>query len=152
LAAQVALAEGATVHVLTRSPQARALAIELGAASADGATDPPPERRDAAILFAPVGELIPVALAALDRGGTLALAGIHLTDIPRLNYQQHLFEERTLRSVTANTRTDGAEFLEIAARIGLRVTVSRYPISEADRALTDLAADQVTGAAVLIND
>lgn len=152
LAAQVALAEGATVHVLTRSAQARALALELGAASAGGAADPPPESLDAAILFAPVGELVPVALAALDRGGTLAVAGIHLTDIPALNYQRHLFQERTLRSVTANTRQDGVEFLEIAARIGLRVTVTRYPMSEADRALADLAADRVRGAAVLIND
>ena len=152
LAAQVALAEGATVHVLTRSPQARALALQLGAASAGGAADPPPEPLDAAILFAPVGELVPVALAALDRGGTLAIAGIHLTDIPALNYQRHLFRERTLRSVTANTRQDGAEFLEIAARIGLHVTISRYPMSEADHALTDLAADRVTGAAVLVND
>ena len=152
LAAQVALAEGATVHVLTRSAAARALALELGAASAGGAADPPPEPLDAAILFAPVGELVPVALAALDRGGTLAVAGIHLTDVPALNYQRHLFQERTLRSVTANTRQDGAEFLELAARIGLRVTVSRYPMSQADRALADLAADRVHGAAVLIND
>jgi alcohol dehydrogenase, propanol-preferring len=152
LAAQVALAEGATVHVLTRSPRARELALELGAASAGGATAPPPEPLDAAILFAPAGELVPVALAALDRGGILAVAGIHLSDIPALNYQRHLFQERTLRSVTANTRQDGAEFLEMAARIGLRVTVSRYPISAADRALADLAADRVNGAAVLIND
>ena len=152
LAAQVALAEGATVHVLTRSPRARELALELGAASAGGATAPPPEPLDAAILFAPAGELVPVALAALDRGGILAVAGIHLSDIPALNYQRHLFQERTLRSVTANTRQDGAEFLEIAARIGLRVTVSRYPVSAADRALADLAADRVNGAAVLVND
>jgi propanol-preferring alcohol dehydrogenase len=151
LAAQVALAEGATVHVLTRSARARALAMELGAASAGGAADPPPEPLDAAILFAPAGELVPVALAALDRGGTLAVAGIHLTNIPALNYQRHLFQERTLRSVTANTRRDGAEFLEIAARIGLRATVSRYPMAQADLALADLATDRVNGAAVLIN-
>jgi len=150
LTIQVALAEGATVHVLTRSAPARALAIELGAASAADAADPPPEPLDAAILFAPAGELVPVALAALDRGGTLAVAGIHLSDIPALNYQQHLFQERTLRSVTANTRQDGAEFLEIAGRIGIRVTVSRYPMADADRALADLAADRVNGAAVLV--
>jgi propanol-preferring alcohol dehydrogenase len=151
LAAQVALAEGATVHVLTRSAQARTLALELGAASAGGAADPPPEPLDAAILFAPAGELVLPALAALDPGGTLAVAGIHLTDIPALNYQRHLFQERTLRSVTANTRTDGAELLEIAARIGLHVAVSSYPMSQADRALGDLAADRLTGAAVLVN-
>src|SRR4030095_679443 len=107
---------------------------------------------DAAILFAPAGELVPVALAALDRGGILAVAGIHLSDIPALNYQRHLFQERTLRSVTANTRQDGAEFLEMAARSGVRATGSRCPISAADRALADLAADRVNGAAVLIND
>ncbi|MFE2229167.1 zinc-binding alcohol dehydrogenase family protein [Streptomyces kronopolitis] len=152
LAAQVALAEGATVHVLTRSPQARALALELGASSAGGADDRPPEPLDSAILFAPVGELVPVALEALDRAGTLAVAGIHLTDIPPLNYQRHLFLERELCSVTANTRQDGREFLAAAARIGIRVTVSRYPLSRAPQALADLAADRVSGAAVLTPD
>ncbi|GLW14842.1 alcohol dehydrogenase [Streptomyces sp. NBRC 13847] len=152
LAAQVALAEGATVHVLTRSPQARALALELGASSAGGADDRPPEPLDSAILFAPVGELVPVALEALDRAGTLAVAGIHLTDIPPLNYQRHLFLERDLCSVTANTRQDGREFLAAAARIGIRVTVSRYPLSRAPQALADLAADRVSGAAVLTPD
>jgi propanol-preferring alcohol dehydrogenase len=150
LAAQVALAEGARVHVLTRSARARRLALDLGAASAAGAYDEPPEPLDAAILFAPVGDLVPVALAALDRGGTLAVAGIHLTDIPTLNYQRHLFQERTLCSVTANTRRDGREFLDVAARHRLRVTTTAYPLDQADRALADLAADRVTGAAVLV--
>jgi propanol-preferring alcohol dehydrogenase len=90
-----------------------------------------------------------VALAALDRGGTLAVAGIHLTDIPALRYTDHLFMERTLRSVTANTRADGEELLALAARIPLRVTTPPYPLDQADRALTDLAADRVRGAAVL---
>ena len=120
LAAQVALAEGATVHVLTRSEDARRLAVELGAHSAGPADGAPPEPLDAAILFAPAGELVPVALEALDRGGTLAVAGIHLSDIPPLDYQRHLFQERQLRSVTANTRRDGEEFLALAARLGLR--------------------------------
>lgn len=150
LAAQVALAEGATVHVLTRSAQARELAMELGAASVGDAYGLPPEPLDAAVLFAPVGDLVPVALEALDRSGTLAIAGIHLTDIPVLDYQRHLFQERNLRSVTSNTRQDGREFLDIAARIGMRVTVSPYPMSRADEALADLAADRVTGAAVLV--
>ncbi|HMA45973.1 MAG TPA: zinc-binding alcohol dehydrogenase family protein, partial [Frankiaceae bacterium] len=88
LAAQVALAEGAAVHVLTRSAVARALALELGAASVGGAYDAPPEPLDAAVLFAPVGDLVPVALAALDRGGTLSIAGIHLTDVPALSYER----------------------------------------------------------------
>ncbi|WP_322982585.1 zinc-binding alcohol dehydrogenase family protein [Streptomyces sp. S584] len=150
LAAQIALAEGASVHVLTRSARARELATDLGASSVAGAYDRPPEPLDSAILFAPVGDLVPVALEALDSSGTLAIAGIHLTDIPVLNYRRHLFEERNLRSVTSNTRQDGREFLETAARIGIRVTVSPYPLSRADQALRDLAADRVSGAAVLV--
>ncbi|WP_433062721.1 zinc-dependent alcohol dehydrogenase family protein [Dactylosporangium sp. CS-033363] len=147
LACQVAVAQGATVHVVTRSPAARELALSLGAASADATA--PPEPLDSAILFAPVGTLVPPMLAALDRGGTLAIAGIHLTDIPSLNYEEHLFQERTMRSVTANTRGDGREFLEIAERHRLRVTVTPYPLDAAEDALADLAADRVTGAAVL---
>jgi propanol-preferring alcohol dehydrogenase len=150
LAAQIALAEGAVVHVLTRSPEARRLALDLGAASAGPADAPPPEPLDAAILFAPAGELVPAALAALDRGGTLAIAGIHLTDIPVLGYQQHLFYERQVRSVTANTRADGEEFLALAARLDLRVTTQPYGLDQADRALADLAHDRVRGAAVLL--
>ncbi len=149
LCAQVALARGATVHVLTRGEAARQLALELGAASAGEATAEPPEPLDAAILFAPAGELVPVALAALDRGGTLAVAGIHLTDIPVLNYERHLFQERSLRSVTANTRADGREFLAFAGAHRLAVTTTPYPLSRADEALADLAAGRVRGAAVL---
>jgi propanol-preferring alcohol dehydrogenase len=152
LATQVALAEGATVHVLTRAAQARELALSLGAASAGDAYDRPPEPLDAAILFAPVGDLVPVVLEALDGGGTLAIAGIHLTDVPMLNYQQHLFRERQVRSVTANTRSDGREFLDFAAGHRLRVTTTPYAFEAADRALADLAADRVTGAAVLHMD
>ncbi|MBV8539033.1 MAG: zinc-binding alcohol dehydrogenase family protein [Pseudonocardiales bacterium] len=150
LTAQVALAQGATVHVLTRSAQARELALALGATSVGEAADAPPEPVDSAILFAPAGELVPFALAALDRGGTLALAGIHLTDIPVLHYQRHLFQERQLRSVTANTRRDGREFLRFAAEHRLHVVTTPYPLARADAALTDLAADRVHGAAVLI--
>ncbi len=152
LAAQVALAQGATVHVLTRSPAARRLALELGAASAGAAADPPSEPLDAAILFAPAGDLVPPALAALDRGGTLAVAGIHLSDVPPLDYQRHLFQERQLRSVTANTRDDARAFLRFAGEHRLRVTTTPYPLGRADRALSDLAADAVTGAAVLVPD
>ncbi len=150
LTAQIALAEGARVHVLTRSAEARELARRLGATSVGEAEDEPPERLDAAILFAPVGTLVPTCLAALDRGGTLAVAGIHLTDIPSLNYETHLFEERTLRSVTANTRRDGEAFLAAAARIGITVATTPYPLAEASRALSDLAGDRVNGAAVLV--
>ncbi|WP_432590669.1 zinc-binding alcohol dehydrogenase family protein [Streptomyces sp. HD1123-B1] len=149
LTAQVALARGAVVHVLTRSAAARALALELGAASAGAAADRPPEPLDAAVLFAPVGDLVPVALEALDSGGTLSVAGIHLSDIPSLDYQRHLFRERTLRSVTANTREDGREFLAAAAAHRVRATITPYPFDRADEALDDLAADRVNGVAVL---
>ncbi|MFI6985951.1 zinc-binding alcohol dehydrogenase family protein [Embleya sp. NPDC050154] len=150
LAAQVALARGASVHVMTRSAEARRLALELGATSAGDTYDKPPEPLDSAIVFAPVGEIVPTALAALDRSGTVAIAGIHLTDIPPLNYQRHLFHERNLCSVTANTRRDGIEFLRLAAEIDLQVTTTPYLMSQADRALSDLAADRVRGAAVLL--
>jgi len=149
LTAQVALAQGATVHVLTRSAADQALARELGATSVGDAFDQPPEPLDAAILFAPVGTLVPVALAALDRGGTLAVAGIHLSDIPVLNYQDHLFQERNLRSVTANTRADGEELLALADRIGVRATTTVYPFQAVDLALADLAHDRFNGAAVI---
>jgi propanol-preferring alcohol dehydrogenase len=119
--------------------------------SAGGEGDVPPEPLDAAILFAPVGTLVPPALAALDRGGTLAVAGIYLTDIPELNYDEHLFQERALCSVTANTRRDGEEFLALAAEVQVHVETTPYAMSEAEQALSDLATDHVEGAAVLIN-
>jgi alcohol dehydrogenase, propanol-preferring len=163
--AQVALAQGAVVHVLTRSARARELALAPGAASAgpagelalapgaasagpaDGA---PPEPLDAAVLFAPAWELVPVALRALDQGGTLAVAGIHLSDLPALTYARELFREKQLRSVTANTRADGEEFLRLAATFRVLPRVELRPLAEADRALADLAADKITGAAVLV--
>jgi propanol-preferring alcohol dehydrogenase len=149
LTAQVATAQGAAVHVFTRAEAARELALELGAQSAQDSFDPAPEPLDAAIMFAPAGELVPAALSALDRGGTLAIAGIHLSDIPALDYAARLFQERTLRSVTANTRGDAEEFLRLAQRLRLRVTVTPYRLEQADQALADLAADRVAGAAVL---
>jgi propanol-preferring alcohol dehydrogenase len=150
LTAQIALAEGARLHVMTRSAEARQLALDLGASSVGDASVKPPEPLDAAILFAPVGSLVPPALEALDRGGTLAVAGIYLSDIPTLNYDRHLFQERSLRSVTANTRDDGKTFLETAARIGIKVSTTPYPFTDANAALVDLAQDRVNGAAVLV--
>lgn len=150
ITAQVALAQGAEVHVMTRGARARELALELGAASAQGAAEPPPVPLDAAILFAPVGELVLPAMEALDRGGTLAVAGIHLSDIPTLNYQRHLFQERQIRSVTSNTRADARAFLEFAAAHHIEVTTPEYPLAEADRALTDLSTGEIAGAAVLL--
>jgi propanol-preferring alcohol dehydrogenase len=149
LAAQIALYRGARVYVMTRSTEARRLAVELGATFAGGADEPPPDPLDSAILFAPVGGLVPAALRALDRGGTLAVAGIYLSDIPPLHYAAELFQERQLRSVTANTRADGEEFFRVAAEIPLRPTTVAYPFSAADRALGDLADGRITGAAVL---
>ncbi len=149
LAAQVAIAQGAAVHVFTRAPAARELALSLGAASAQDSYDPTPEPLDSAIIFAPVGDMVPPALAALGRGGTLAIAGIYLTAIPSLDYARHLFQERTLRSVTANTRGDAGEFLTLAQRLRIKVTTTPYPFDRADRALADLAGDRVHGAAVL---
>jgi propanol-preferring alcohol dehydrogenase len=152
LCAQVALAEGATVHVLTRGAAARKLALKLGAASARDSREMPPEPLDSAILFAPVGDLVPLALRALDRGGVLAIAGIHLSDVPALHYESELFYEKEVRSVTSNTREDGREFLALAARHGVHATTHTYPLSEADRALRDLKAGRFDGAAVLVND
>jgi propanol-preferring alcohol dehydrogenase len=150
LAAQVAIAQGAAVHVFTRAPSARELALSLGVASAQDSFDPSPAPLDSAIIFAPVGDLVPPALAALDRGGTLAIAGIYLTGIPALDYQRHLFQERNLRSVTANTRGDAQEFLTLAERLRIRVTTTPYRFGQAAGALTDLAGDRVQGAAVLL--
>ena len=151
LTAQIALHQGLRVHVLTRGTGNQDLARELGVDSVGDAADAPPEPLDGAILFAPAGELVPVALRALDAGGTLAVAGIWLSDIPSLNYDAELFRERRLRSVTANTRYDGEQFLRLAARFGIRATTHSYPMADAPRALADLAHGRFSGAAVLHN-
>ena len=149
LTAQVALARGLHVYALSREPAARELALELGADWAGDVGDVPPVPLDGAVLFAPVGDLVPPALAALEQGATLAVACIHLTDVPRLDYQAHLFRERSLTSVTANTRADGRELLALAARLDLRPRVTTYDLSRTDEALDDLASGRVTGAAVV---
>lgn len=147
--AQVAIAMGAEVHVLTRRQPARDLARRLGAASVSGPFDQAPVALDSAIIFAPAGELVPLALESLGPGGTLALAGIHMSDVPVLDYQRHLFGERTVRSVTSNTRQDGEQFLVLAERLGVEVTTTPVPFEHADLALRDLEAGDVHGAAVL---
>jgi alcohol dehydrogenase, propanol-preferring len=149
LTAQLAIAQGAEVHVLTREAGAQQLASQLGVASVGPAYGRPPVPLDSAILFAPVGDLVPVALAGLEQGGTLAIAGIHLTDVPPLDYQEHLFRERTITSVTANTRADGEELLRLAANTGLRPHVTEYTFDRVDEALEDLARGRVTGAATV---
>jgi alcohol dehydrogenase, propanol-preferring len=151
ITAQIALHQGLRVHVLTRGEGNRKLAAELGADSVGDAADAPPEPLDGAILFAPAGELVPVAMRALDRGGTLAIAGIWLSDIPALRYESELFEERQVRSVTANTRSDGEQFLALAARFGVKTTTVGYPMATAPDALADLAHGRFSGAAVLHN-
>jgi propanol-preferring alcohol dehydrogenase len=151
LTAQLALHLGLRVHVLTRGEHNQRLARALGADSVGAAADRPPEPLDGAILFAPAGELVPVALQALDAGGTLAVAGIWLSDIPALNYQRELFGERRLRSVTANTRLDGERFLRLAERFDIRATTVGYPMAEAPRALVDLSRGAFGGVAVLHN-
>lgn len=149
LVAQIALARGAEVHVFTRSPEARQLALDLGVTFAGDSEAAPEAPLDAAILFAPVGDLVPVALRALDRGGTLAIAGIHLTDIPSLDYSAELFQERQVRSVTANTRADGEELLALAEQIPLRPIITTYGFDHVSDALADVANDRLSGAAVI---
>jgi len=151
ITAQIALHQGLRVHVLTRGEGNRKLATALGADSVGEAADAPPEPLDGAILFAPAGDLVPVALRALDRGGTLAIAGIWLSGIPPLNYDSELFEERQVRSVTANTRGDGEEFLALAARLHIEPTTVPYPMASAPQALSDLKHGRFSGAAVLHN-
>jgi len=146
---QLARYRGCKVYVSTRGDRHQALAREMGAVWVGGADAVPPVKLQGAILFAPVGELVPVALAALDRGGTLAVAGIHLSDIPALNYQSHLFQERSLRSVTANTRADGEALLRLAAEIPLQASTEEFRLEQANEALFRLRHDQVAGAAVL---
>lgn len=152
LTAQVALHLGMRVHVLTRGEGNRRLAEQLGVDGVGGALDSPSEPLDGAILFAPSGDLVPVALRALAPGGVLAVAGIRLSDIPSLTYDDTLFQERSLVSVTANTRVDGERLLALATRFGVRAHVVGYDASRADRALADLSAGAYSGVAVLRHD
>jgi propanol-preferring alcohol dehydrogenase len=145
---QLARHRGVQVYVASLSAEHRALARELGAAWVGAAVALPPSELDSAILFAPAGELVPVALRALRRGGTLACAGIHMTPIPALDYDD-LFGERTLRSVTANTRADGDELLRAAAEIPLRPRATAFALEEANEALLALKQGRIQGAAVL---
>lgn len=146
---QLAQHAGVEVYAFSRAPEHGGLARELGAAWAGGSFDAPPVPLDAAIVFAPAGELVPAALERLDRGGTLALAGIHMSDVPPLDYQRHLFQERTVTSVTANTRADGRALLALAAAIPIRTRTTAYPLAQANEALLDLKQDRIRGAAVL---
>jgi alcohol dehydrogenase, propanol-preferring len=137
------------VFVMSRGGGHQELAKEMGAEWIGSAEERPPAPLDAAILFAPAGNLVPPALEALDRGGILAVAGIYLTPVPTLEYERHLFYEKELRSVTANTRADGEEFLRLAGEIPIRTKTISMPLEEANRALQMLKHDELKGAAVL---
>jgi propanol-preferring alcohol dehydrogenase len=147
---QLARARGAEVYVATRDRERhQALASELGAAWTGGATDEPPVKLDAAIVFAPAGELVPAALRALDKGATLVLGGIHMSPIPSFEYAL-LYGERVVRSVANNTREDGREFLAEAARVPVRTHVETFPLEHANDALVALKHDAIRGAGVLV--
>jgi alcohol dehydrogenase, propanol-preferring len=152
LVIQIARHRGCEVYVVTRGADHRRLALELGAVWTGERAADLPVRVDSAILFAPAGELIPPALRSLEKGGTLALAGISMSEIPALDYEQTLFFERNLRSVTANTRDDGRRLLAEAATISLRPRLTTYPLREANRALQDLKNDRISGTGVLVTD
>jgi len=148
VAIQVANYWGLEVYAATRDERHRKLAMELGARWAGGTVEAPPAELDAAIVFAPAGEIVPAALKALRKGGRLILGGIHMSDIPSFPYDL-LYQERMIRSVANNTRQDGEEFLKLAAAIPIRTHVRMYPLSEANRALNALKSDAIPGAAVL---
>jgi len=146
---QIARHWGCPVYVCTRGEEHRELACRMGAEWVGPADAAPPIRLRSSILFAPAGELVPVALKALDKGGTLALAGIYMTEIPAMDYDTYLFQERSIRSVTANTREDGRALMQLAAEIPLRAEVEEFPLEAANEALRRLKHDRISGAAVL---
>jgi propanol-preferring alcohol dehydrogenase len=148
VAIQVARYWNVEVFAATRDERHQRLARELGAVWTGGTLAEPPVKLDSAIIFAPAGEIVPAALRALKKGGTLALAGIHMSAIPPLEYPL-LYQERVIRSVANNTRLDGEDFLSLAAEIPIRTEVEAFPLSEANQALNKLKNDAVRGAAVL---
>ncbi len=150
---QVAHHQEREVYAFVRSQdeQAAGFARELGAVWTGWSDQLPPQKLDAAIVFAPVGELVPAALRAVDKGGTVVLGGIHMSDIPSFPYRI-LWEERVVRSVANLTRQDGVEFLELAPRVPVRTEVRAYPLEQANQALDDLRSGRLRGAAVLVMD
>ena len=148
VAIQVARHWGADVYAATRDERHQKLALELGAKWAGGTVDAAPVKLDSAIIFAPAGEIVPAALKALKKGGTLALGGIHMSDIPPLDYNL-LYQERVVRSIANNTRQDGHDFLRVAAEIPIHTEIEVFPLAEANRALNALKNDAIRGAAVL---
>jgi alcohol dehydrogenase, propanol-preferring len=149
---QVALRWGCTLFVVSRNELHQNLARQLGAAWAGSDFRQMPGKADAAIVFAPSGKIIPDALQSLDRGAAAAIAGIHMSAIPALDYDRDLFNERDLRSVTSNTRQDGRSLLEEAAAAGVKPQIKTYPLREANKALQDMKADRIAGTGVLLID
>jgi alcohol dehydrogenase, propanol-preferring len=147
---QIAHHWGCQVYVCSRSPMHQKLALGLGARWAGSSAEEIPVQVDSAIIFAPAGELVPAALRSLRKGGTLALAGIYMTPIPEMDYERHLFYEKNICSVTANTRQDGAELLQVAAQIPIRPKVQLFPLTAANEALLSLKQDKIQGSGVLI--
>lgn len=148
--AQIALHRGCELYVVSRGESHCRLAERMGATWAGQRAEDLPVEVDSAIIFAPAGELVPRALEKLAKGGTLSLAGIYMTPIPQLDYGRHVFFERDIRSVTANTRQDGRELLAAAAEIPIRPRTTTYPLADANRALQDLKADSIDGTGVLV--
>jgi len=152
IAIQIARHRGAEVYVCTRDHERhQKLAEELGAAWVGGTFDMPPVKLDASIVFAPAGEIVPVALRALDRGGSLVLGGIHMSPVPEFAYQD-IYWERLVRSVANNTREDGREFIAEAAAAKIQTHTEVFPLSEANQALLALKEDAIKGAGVLLMD
>ncbi|WP_439425997.1 zinc-dependent alcohol dehydrogenase family protein [Oenococcus alcoholitolerans] len=149
LTAELAIKQGAEVHVFTRGKDAGELALKLGAKSVQNTYAASPVPLDAAIIFAPVGDCVPNALKNIKPGGKVVIAGIHLTDIPSLNYENDIFHEKVLTSVESNTRKDGEEFLTLASRLGIKPKITEYPLEKADQAMYDLSQGDVEGANVL---
>ena len=147
---QIALHWNCEIYVCTRSSRHRRLALDMGAAWAGASSDEMPGPPDSAIIFAPAGSLVPEALSRLRKGGSLALAGIYMTAIPAMEYEKHLFYEKNIHSVTANTRRDGMELLRLAEEIPIRTQVTTFPILEANQALLKLKHDGIQGAGVLL--
>lgn len=147
---QLAQHRGCEVYVVTRGEKHRRLARAMGAAWVGERAGQMPVRTDSAIIFAPAGELVPAALEKLEKGGTLALAGIHMTPIPSMDYERCVFYERDLRSVTCNTRDDGRQLLAEAAAIPIRPHTTLYTLADANRALEELKSDQIQGTGVLV--
>ncbi|HID78088.1 MAG TPA: zinc-binding alcohol dehydrogenase family protein [Planctomycetaceae bacterium] len=149
---QIAQHRGCEVYVVTRGERHRQLARQMGAVWVGREASELPVKVDSAIIFAPAGELVPPALEGLKKGGTLALAGIHMSPIPEMDYERYVFYERDIRSVTCNTREDGRQLLAEAAQIPIRPHTTTYPLAEANRALQELKNDQINGTGVLVMD